>query len=251
MPSETKADIIAKIAEFGETAPSSHTVMQLKSQLALLKQEARDSGAFRLKQALVNLNKAAKKKAVLIEFVNTNCPEVKLSPNMTIPQIYGVAEKNITLQVPPHSADKMGFGRHGDLTYGEVRMEHASYCEWALKISEEEETNWRLARFVKWLKNQAAEPEMIPAVTPPSRKKAAPWTSPPSGKGYSKAMASSGTESEGWQAVTPESTSMLLEMKEELDALRKENADLYLQMGRSKSRKETWEPVNLRHPRLS
>lgn len=158
---------------------------------------------------------------------------------MTIPQIYGAAEKSITLQVPPHSADKMGFGRHGDLTYGEVKREHSSYCEWALKIYEEEEINWRLTRFVQWLKNQAAEPELIPVATPPSRKKGAMGTSPPSGKGYSKAVASSATESESWQPVTPESTSMLLEMKEELDALRKENADLYLQMGRSKSRKET------------
>lgn len=67
MPTECKADLINKLQEYGESVSSSMTVLQLKARLAELKESDKESDRQVLKSKIQALNKAAKKKAHIME----------------------------------------------------------------------------------------------------------------------------------------------------------------------------------------
>ena len=71
MPSETRADLMAKLLEMGEVPPAHWTVMQIKARLAELRASMAENQTITLKQ---RLNKAAKKKANLVQVGRGSSP---------------------------------------------------------------------------------------------------------------------------------------------------------------------------------
>ena len=66
MPRETRADLIAKMIELGETPPLHWTVMQLKARLAELRALMKDRQPLTSKSRMAEVNKAAKKKSSMV-----------------------------------------------------------------------------------------------------------------------------------------------------------------------------------------
>lgn len=143
MPSETRANLVLKMAELGEPTPAHWTVLQIRSRLSELKAANPANQGNTLKSKMVELNKMAKKKPNLIQYAESLGLEV--TNNMTIAQIYGVCEAHLNTVVAASPLDKMGFGQHRDLTYIEVLESQPSYTQWTISTMEEDpECGWRL-----------------------------------------------------------------------------------------------------------
>lgn len=153
MPSETKETLLTKIATYGEILSADLTVMQLKGLLSELQAKARSEGQHILKDQLKELNKACKKKPLLIEFLQRL--GLQPSPNMTIAQMFSMGEKHLIMNATALPADQVGFGQHAALTYSQVRLQHPGYCEWVKDIAKEGESCWRLARLAEWLESMS------------------------------------------------------------------------------------------------
>eukprot|EP00435_Cladocopium_sp_Y103_P052568 s378_g16.t1 len=125
MPSETRADLVAKLMELGETPPLHWTVMQLKARLAEIKIYLRDQQPLTLKSRMAEVNKAAKKKSTMVALAEKL--NVPITSNMTIAQMYALVEVAVTKEVPPSPHEKMSFGQYRDLTYVEVWEDYPSY----------------------------------------------------------------------------------------------------------------------------
>ena len=163
---ETRADLIARMIEMGEVPPAHWTVMQLRGRISELRALMVDSQPTTLKAKMAELNKAAKKKGALIERANHH--GIKINNNMTIAQIYALAEQKLTIETAPVALEKMSFGQYRDLTYSDVWHNHQSYVAWAIKTMEEsEDVNWRLRRFATWAKHveDSQVPPNVPAPT--------------------------------------------------------------------------------------
>ena len=104
MPSETRADLMAKLLEMGEVPPAHWTVMQIKARLAELRASMAEDKNITLKQRLTELNKAAKKKANLVKWAEAH--HIPITGNMTIAQIYAMAEQHITQEMPANSTKR-------------------------------------------------------------------------------------------------------------------------------------------------
>ena len=165
MPSETKATLIEKMLSYGEETPKSWTVMQIKARLSELKAEHGGPPKPELKAKMIDLNKAAKKKSDLLELATHM--GLSVSNNMTIAQIYALAECKITQDVNPVGSDKMNFGQYRDLTYEEAMMKHPSYVEWARKMVAEGDVCWRLARWIRWVEMELKKPPSPPKTIKP------------------------------------------------------------------------------------
>ncbi len=147
----TKEMLVQKIQEHGEEPPSSWKKTQLRARLEELKEEKGTNTVDQLKSMTVALNKAARKKSWLQEHVR-DILQVPLTMNETIPQLLAKANKAIMEQVPPTGRDVMGFGKYAEMSYLEVRMHHPDYVQWCLKTEAEEDVNWRMQRFLKWIR---------------------------------------------------------------------------------------------------
>eukprot|EP00435_Cladocopium_sp_Y103_P056474 s23_g19.t1 len=212
MPSETRADLMAKLIEMGETPPMHWTVMQLKARLAELKAIMKDQQPMTLKSRMAEVNKAAKKKATMVALAEKM--KVAITPNMTIAQIYSLVEVAVTKEVAPSPYEKMSFGQYRDLMYIEVMENYPSYVTWAIQTVEENgDHGWRLERFAMWAKHF-----QMPAVIPK--------------------MPSDSSDA-SFSLVESDHQSEIDQLRQELAAVTKEKMELELAAGRVKSRKET------------
>ena len=73
-----------------------------------------------------------------------------LAPGMTNASMKLAIRKAVLMKTKPEPSDYMGFGKHGALTYHQVRTQYPSYAEWAKKEANTE-SSWELTRFVSWL----------------------------------------------------------------------------------------------------
>ena len=230
MPSETRADLMAKLLEMGEVPPAHWTVMQIKARLAELRASMAEDKNITLKQRLTELNKAAKKKkANLVKWAEAH--HIPITGNMTIAQIYAMAEQHITQEMPANPMEKMSFGTHRDKTYVEVWSHHKSYVQWAIQtMQESEDVNWRLRRFATWAMNYKGPPTMP---TPPQ-------AGYQGGGNRSRVLRSPGDSSDAsFSMVESDHQAELEQLRQELEATKKEKMELELAVGRVKSRRET------------
>ncbi|CAK0895531.1 unnamed protein product, partial [Prorocentrum cordatum] len=72
---------------------------------------------------------------------------------MTNPSPKLSIRKAILMKHAPEPTDHMGFGKHGAMTYQQVRSQYPSYASWCQKESNKE-SSWELARFASWLNEQ-------------------------------------------------------------------------------------------------
>eukprot|EP00435_Cladocopium_sp_Y103_P059538 s1303_g21.t1 len=234
MPTETKADLQARLMELGKFPPPGWSCLQLRARISELKALHQAQGHNQLKQQMAILNRAAKKKSSLQTYADQL--GVKYTPNSTIAEIYSRAEEAVTSAVPPTAWDKVNFGKFADQTYVQVKVDHPDYASWVMKTAaESQDANWRLKRLAHWLTENlhvTMDTNHRPAPRP-GRKTMR--------KGYPSDMGS--TESShltdgSFERVTSESEDQIAKLKEELETIKAENAQLMLQNNRIKSRKE-------------
>ncbi|CAK0792341.1 unnamed protein product, partial [Prorocentrum cordatum] len=82
-----------------------------------------------------------------------------LTPNMTKAAMKLEIRKAVLMKTKPEATDIMGFGKHGALTYQQVRIQYPSYTEWATKEASTE-SSWELTRCVSWLNETKVIQEM-------------------------------------------------------------------------------------------
>ena len=86
--------------------------------------------------------------------------KISMTGNETIP-VLKVKAMTVAYQLAePSPHDLMGFGEHAGWTYEETMIKDPKYAEWARTISQKEETNPRLRRWVRWM-NQVPDVEMV------------------------------------------------------------------------------------------
>lgn len=186
MPAMTKSALFEKIQEYGETPPLHWKKNQLEARLNELKEEHGHLPNMELKSMMAALNRAAKKKADLQHHVETVLQK-KITGQETIPKLLALGNQAILEKIDPTSQDLMGFGKHSDKTYLEVLAADAQYVEWCMTTSKEEQVNWRMARFLKWVKMYEEQSKSPSKVMSPSPKK---FTTPQ--KGYRGTMSAMG-----------------------------------------------------------
>lgn len=231
MPTETKQELHARIVALGAEAPGHWTTMQLKAMLSELRALQKAQGLDQLKNVMMVLNKAAKKKSTLQQLADDH--HVPYTPNMTIAQIYGKLEEHLVSEIPPRPEDKVDFGKHGSLSYAELKEDHRDYAAWVVQTAKESDAHWRLRRLAGWLEDH----KKISFPTPPKKGKI-PMTMPKSYKTDMSMSSSSGGTTDSFEKVTSESEAEMARLRQEVEMLKDENATLTLQSERVKSRKE-------------
>ena len=102
-----------------------------------------------LRQAEIMINKAARKKSVLVDFMQSQLGLV-VNATDTIEQLKVKAMNQAYACSPAHPEDHVEFGQHSALTYREVAMEMTSYLEWAITTMKEGPCCARLKRLADW-----------------------------------------------------------------------------------------------------
>ncbi|CAE7758749.1 RE1 [Symbiodinium sp. CCMP2456] len=82
-------------------------------------------------QMVQGLNRASRRKADLVEFCQKELGYTA-GGNLTIAQIQREAMQRVYDKAKPDPTDAVGFGRHGSLSYEEIREAHPQYCSWRL-----------------------------------------------------------------------------------------------------------------------
>ena len=206
--------------------------MQLKARIAELRASLIEDQPVTLKQRLAELNKVAKKKTTLVGWAEAK--QLPITANMTIAQIYAMAEQHITKEVPASPMEKMSFGTHRDKTYVEVWSQHQSYVRWAIQTMEESDSvNWHLQRFATWAMTYKGSPAV--ATMPPRPQLGYP------GNGHRfHVLRSPGDSSDAsFSMVENDHQAELEQLRQELEVTKKEKMELELAAGRVKSRRET------------
>ncbi len=151
-----KGELIAAIEEFGETPPAKWTVPELRTRLLQLQEEhgvTKEKKKTDMKQWVVRLNTASKKKAELQEFCRRELG-LHVNGNETIAQLQKEAMIKIYQVSVPEPQDPVGFGKAASLTYEEVQQDR-QYCQWVKTTWEEGgQTSPQLARLAQWLITQ-------------------------------------------------------------------------------------------------
>ncbi|CAK0871003.1 unnamed protein product, partial [Prorocentrum cordatum] len=76
-----------------------------------------------------------------------------VTQGMTNPSLKLSIRKAILMKRTPEPTDYLGFGKHGAMTYQQVRSQYPSYAAWCQKGANQE-SSWELARFASWLNEQ-------------------------------------------------------------------------------------------------
>ena len=159
MPYVKKEEWIRRLKEQGENPPPSCTVAQLQGRYAEImeRQEAIEPQKG-LEEAIKAMKKASRqKKAEFQRFLDEQ--GVSYGKTDTVQQLACKAEEQITM-VRGHRSELMGFGRHGALTMREVMEDHGAYAQWCRTTMAEEDTSWRMRRFVMYAEKYFAEKKM-------------------------------------------------------------------------------------------
>ena len=149
----TKSDLLKKLAGYGEQAPSTWTVLQLRSRLTELKDAEKEGKIQTLEGEMAQLKKASAKKVTLIAFLTDR--DIQIPEHATISRLFNLGEEKITLRYLPNSTDLVGFGKHGNMTYRQLKEAHPACCRWVVDTSDS--PHWRLVRLASWLDSNAAE----------------------------------------------------------------------------------------------
>lgn len=238
MPTERKPDLINKLQAMGEAVSDSWTVPQLKARLAELKDLNTPDEVKTLKSEMVNLNRASKKKASLVEYARNL--DVNVRDTDTMSRIFAKCEEKLGRMIAPCQNDLVNFGKHADRTYQSLKENCPEYAKWVKQTAAEDpESNWRLKRLASWLNQEelTVRPGSKPGY-PTSSQDMSP--KPSRGKILQAFSSPSEASSKSFQMIQSEvADSEKAQLIEELAQLRAENDSLQLQMSRSKSRKET------------
>lgn len=153
MPAMSKAQLIEKIQEYGETPPSTWGKTQLEGRLAELKHLHQVEEGSQTKSRVAELNKAARKKDHLLAYMKDN--NIQHSGHETISQLLALGHRHILETTSPRGSDAMGFGKHANLTYSEVANQDWNDVQWMLTTCQEAgglkgTSDWRLKRFIQW-----------------------------------------------------------------------------------------------------
>lgn len=147
-----RGELVTALQAFGETPPSKWTIPELRTRLLQLQEEhgvvtSKGKKVTDLRQHVVQLNQASKKKSVLQQY----CDKLGVPINYqeTIPQLQMTAMTKIYEISKPDGSDPVGFGKGAALTYDELR-EDKQYCQWLMKTWEEGSTCPQLSRFARW-----------------------------------------------------------------------------------------------------
>ncbi|OLP92132.1 Retrovirus-related Pol polyprotein from transposon TNT 1-94 [Symbiodinium microadriaticum] len=171
----TKADLVKRIQEYGENPPTRWNKPELICRLEeLMKMQGEDKATLKLqskdslKSQITELNKARKKKADLTVHLQNNLG-LSVGPNETVDQMMTRGVQAIYKQVAATSQDVVGFGRHSQITYGELLNNYPTYANWVQQTAlEADDPDPRLMRLAAWI-NQATHVKMTP--TEPEIKK--------------------------------------------------------------------------------
>ncbi|CAL1156524.1 unnamed protein product [Cladocopium goreaui] len=149
---------------FGETAPKQWSIMEIESRLLELKEAngmITQKGKVRppMRHAMIELNKASKKKSDLVDYVN-NKLMVKTRGTETIQELQRLGTKKIYQTTAASPEDPVGFGEHCSLQYHELLAQHPQYASWVVKTATEGECDYRLARLANWLQSPEAQHPM-------------------------------------------------------------------------------------------
>ena len=171
----TKADLVRRIQEYGENPPTRWNKPELICRLEeLMKMQGEDKATLKLqskgslKSQITELNKARKKKADLTAHLQNNLG-LSVGPNESVDQMMTRGVQAIYKQVAATSQDVVGFGRHSQITYGELLNNYPTYANWVQQTAlEADDPDPRLMRLAAWI-NQATDVKMAP--TEPEIKK--------------------------------------------------------------------------------
>ncbi|CAE7660472.1 RE1, partial [Symbiodinium sp. CCMP2456] len=163
------------IQTFGEIPAESWNNSQLRHRLQELMDEQDEEWASTpgrrkdtpLQQQIKQLNRNKRKKADLQEYVS-KVLGLPVSENETMWQLETKALDHLYFNVESCSRDVVGFGRHSNLTYGELVQQFPRYVDWVKTTHKEtEETNPRLKRLAEWLlrATEVSEPIQRPLTT--------------------------------------------------------------------------------------
>ena len=113
-----------------------------------------------LRQAEIMINKASRKKALLVELMETQM-NMSVTGNETIEQLKLKALNQAYACSPAHPQDPVGFGTHAAKTYEEVASQEPSYLEWAITTMKEGSCCPRLRRLAEWADTSAGQALMM------------------------------------------------------------------------------------------
>lgn len=172
----SKAELTKRIQEYGEDPPTRWNKPELICRLdELMKMRGEDKATLKsqakgsLKNQITELNKARKKKADLVVYLQEKLG-VAAGTNETVDQLTTRGIQAIYSQVAATSQDAVGFGRHSKITYGELLNCYPTYADWVKKTAiEADDPDPRLMRLAAWL-NQATDVQMAPQEAPKSKK---------------------------------------------------------------------------------
>ncbi len=190
MPRPNKTELVKELADLGEVAPKSWTMVEIETRILEIYEEqgrVRYTGGklkTPFKLAMVELNKNSKKKADLQAYLQHNL-QIHITGHETIPQLQKMAIKKVYQCTNPEHADPVGFGEHCSLSYQEVIATHPKYCEWVIKTASEGQCDYRLDRLAQWVKSQW---EVRPPTTPSTETYKGYTDKEKSGKGKGKSM---------------------------------------------------------------
>ena len=128
----TKAQWVAKLQEEGVTVPSEWTLLQIKAHYAEIMETQKQQGNSKTLEE-TDLRRRAKKKAD------------------TIAALTAKGERAICQKYPPQGGEKVGFGKHGDLSLDQVIAQFPSYVNWCREtIQDAEDPYWKMERLVPY-----------------------------------------------------------------------------------------------------
>ena len=231
-----RSELIQAIEDYGENPPAKWTMPELRTRLALLREEHGWDGNKQevtdLRKWVIQLNLASKKKGHLQDF----CQKigVHMTKNETILQLQKMAMIKIYEISTPHMSDPVGFGKAASLTYEEVSHD-ADYCQWVVKTWEEGSTCPQLSRLAKWLQSDKKD-TTNQQEDAPMKVKEPPVTQ---AKSKSKPKKSAETQSVSSNASSQAILEAMNVMMGALQELKSDVADLQNQRPRKKAETES------------
>ena len=209
--------------------------MQLQARYAELQRESKkeDDG---LPAALKTLQKQShSKKAEFIRWMEME--GIGHGNHETMAMLYSKAEQALTERYEPVGSELMKFGKYANISYQEVIEMYPSYTSWCrTTLAEEDQTSWRLKRFVMFAnQTEAAKKTMMKsgrAQTEPTEDKGTSISCSRSDSHFSVVGGSSS------QTAMQETMNENAALKSEVAELKEMLLDATQQTGRSKNRKE-------------
>ena len=238
----TRAQWVAMMAEKGTAIPDSWSLMQIKAHWAELQQQGQPVNNGEMEARIKALKKASNRRADLVDFLTKE--GVPHSQNATIAQLYAKGEQAITEDYEPQGTELMGFGKYGGLTMEMVMERHPSYMKWVVETYQEtDQFHWRLKRAATF----ALQAQSKKSYKEPHPQKVV------SQKGSSIANGSDGSfekvpedkhefsptqSSQKIKHFSMDAATQIAELQQKIQQLENEKAEMELQAGRSKNRKE-------------